>query len=95
MKSTQGALALGIAALLVVYSGVLDRIHVDIIAMSVVILLVADPVFPIAWLPNTDPVLIALSIGRAPIPPAGGQVVVRKPTLNLPPPFGKVIVVLR
>ena len=39
-----------------------ERTHVDVVSISVVVLRVAAPVLSKAWLPHTDPVFIALLI---------------------------------
>lgn len=76
------------------YIPVLDRIQMDIIAVSEVILLVANPVLPIAGLPDAAASLTLVLFRHLPVAPARSQVVTRESPLDLSPPFGKVIVVL-
>jgi len=72
-----------------------DRIQVDVIAMSEVVLLVADSVLPITRLPHPAASLAAALLGHIPIAAAQGQVLPREQRLDLPLAGGKIIIAVR
>ena len=68
---------------------VLDRIQMDVVPVSQEILLIANPVLPIAWLPDAAASLLPVLIGHLPVAGTRSQVVMCESPFDLSPPFGK------
>jgi len=77
------------------YVAMFDRIEVNVIAMSEVVLLVTDSMLPITRLPHSAASLGVALLGYLPIAAAQREVRPRIERFCLPPSRGKTVIAVR